>query len=219
MKQRIPETNEGIQGEFDVNMFNEFQRNMRDRGWISTKQIIESGICSGHALEVGPGPGYLGLEWLKNTNDTKVTGLEISANMISVAQGNARDYGFDNSRVGYVQGNAMSMPFESGQFDAAFTNGSLHEWERPKDVLREIARVLKSGGRFLISDLRRDSNIAIKCLLKMSAGKTMRPGLKSSILASYTKQELEQIIMDTPLLRSATVSSGAIDLSVSGVKP
>ncbi len=215
MKQRIPETNEGIQGEFDVSVFNEFQKNMRDRGWIETNQIIQSGIAQGHALEVGPGPGYLGLEWLKNTSGTRLTGLEISANMIALAQKNALAYGFDLERVKYVQGNAMLMPFEADQFDAAFSNGSLHEWERPGDVLSEIARVLKPAGRFFISDLRRDSSPFIKLFLSASTNRMMRAGLKTSLQASYTKRELEEIIEATPL-RGASVRTNPVSLSVSG---
>lgn len=216
VKQRVPETNEGIQGELDVEVFNEFQRSMRDRGWVETKQIIASGIQSGHALEVGPGPGYLGLEWLKNTTDTRLSALEISANMIKVAQKNAREYGFDPSQVNYVQGNAMHMPFEADQFDAVFTNGSLHEWERPQDVLCEIARVLKPGGRFFISDLLRDSGLPVKWFLSLSTKKIMRPGLKTSMQAAYTKRELEEIIAQTPL-RGACVNAGAIGLSATGI--
>jgi hypothetical protein len=38
---------------------------MRDKGWMETDLILKLGIQHGLALEVGPGPGYLGLEWLK----------------------------------------------------------------------------------------------------------------------------------------------------------
>ena len=58
---RIPETDQGIVGELNVTTYDEFHRVMRDRGWIETDLLIESGINSGHALEIGPGPGYLGL--------------------------------------------------------------------------------------------------------------------------------------------------------------
>lgn len=119
-------------------MFDEFQRSMRDRGWIETNQIIKSGINKGHALELGSGPGYLGLEWLKQTTDTNLTALEISSNMINVAKKNADEYGFKHDRANYVHGNGMAMPFEDNHFDSVFSNGSLHEWENPKAVLLEI---------------------------------------------------------------------------------
>ena len=59
-KPRVIETNQGIQGELNVAVYDQMQRTFRDRGWIETGEIIKHGITRGHALEVGPGPGYLG---------------------------------------------------------------------------------------------------------------------------------------------------------------
>jgi len=98
---RVPETDEGIQGQVTVEIYDQMQRRLRDRGWIETREIIKSGITEGLALEIGPGPGYLGLEWLKNTRGTALKGLDISADMIAVAERNARTYGLDK-RVEYV---------------------------------------------------------------------------------------------------------------------
>ena len=73
-KSRIVETENGIQGELNVQMYDTMQRHLRDRGWIETNALIKSGITKGKALEIGPGPGYLGLEWLKKTTkDIKET--------------------------------------------------------------------------------------------------------------------------------------------------
>jgi len=65
VKPRVIETSEGIQGEFDVQAYDQMARKLRDRGWIVTNDIIRSGMTSGLALELSPGPGYPGLEWLK----------------------------------------------------------------------------------------------------------------------------------------------------------
>lgn len=67
VKPRISHTDHG-RGEFDAKNYDKMMRRLRDRGWIIwTKMIIGAGISSGLTLEVGPGPGYLGLEWLKHT--------------------------------------------------------------------------------------------------------------------------------------------------------
>jgi ubiquinone/menaquinone biosynthesis C-methylase UbiE len=89
VKPRIVETNEGIQGEFTVEVYDKMMRNLRDRGWIETDLILKTGITRGLSLEVGPGPGYLGLEWLKKTEGTSLRGLEISPDMIKMAEKNA----------------------------------------------------------------------------------------------------------------------------------
>ncbi len=48
-KPRIVETDSGIQGEYDVNLYDRMQRNLRDKGWIETNAIIKSGITAGKA--------------------------------------------------------------------------------------------------------------------------------------------------------------------------
>ncbi len=108
-KERVPETDEGIQDEFTVEIYDLMQRNLRDAGHLPAEDYIAGGIASGEALEIGPGPGYVGLEWLKKTENTKLTGVEISPEMIRMAEKNAAEYRL-SERVNYVEGNAMSIP-------------------------------------------------------------------------------------------------------------
>jgi len=125
VKPRISETSDGITGEFNTQTYAAMMRRMRDKGWLETTLIIQAGISSGIALEVGPGPGYLGLEWLKQTKGTSLRGLDISEDMIAIAERNAGEYGL-TERVEYLRGDARRMPFEDEYFDAVFSNGSLH---------------------------------------------------------------------------------------------
>jgi ubiquinone/menaquinone biosynthesis C-methylase UbiE len=119
--------------------------------------------------------------------------------MIALAQRNSAEYGFLN-RIEYVKGDAQRMPFEDNYFDAIFSNGSLHEWAHPEDILNEIARVLKPRGKYYISDLRRDMNIIAKGFLwLMCQPKKMRPGLITSINAAYLTTEIETMLAKTRL--------------------
>jgi hypothetical protein len=54
-KARVPETNEGIQGVNLVDLYDQMQRSLRDKGWMETESLIKSGITAGYALEVGYG--------------------------------------------------------------------------------------------------------------------------------------------------------------------
>ena len=217
MRPRVPETGDGITGDFNVVMYDRLQRNLRDKGWIETKALLKEGITSGHALEVGSGPGYLGLEWLKSTQGTRLTGLDISADMIALAKKNAGEYGLEG-RVRYVKGSGSKVPFEDGSFDAVFTNGSLHEWDDPKATFDEIWRVLRVGGRYFISDLRRDMPTLVHWFMRFSARpKEMRPGLESSINAAYTPAELAQLVKGTKI-EVSKIKSMVIGAILAGVK-
>lgn len=217
MRSRVPETNQGIQGQLTVEIYDQMQRRLRDRGWIETRDIAKSGITHGLALEIGPGPGYLGLEWLKNTQGTTLKGLDISADMIAVAQRNARACGLDE-RVEYVHSSGAKLPFEDGLFDAVFTASSLHEWSEPNATFHEVWRVLKAGGRLLISDFRRDMFPLLKwCLWLIAKPKAIRPGLLTSINAAYTPDEVRALIRETEL-SSCEVTGSPIGLKVIGIK-
>ncbi|MDN7026150.1 methyltransferase domain-containing protein [Methanoculleus sp. FWC-SCC1] len=217
MKQRIKETDQGIQGELDVERFDRMQRHLRDKGLIATDDIIASGIAAGRALELGPGPGYLGLEWLRRIDGTDLAAVEISRKMIDTARRNAEEYGLA-SRARYTHARVEEIPFADGTFDAVFSNGSLHEWSDPERAFGEIYRVLKPGGRWYVSDLKRDLNPAVAWFMKVSVRPPeMRPGLQTSIDAAYTRSELAAMAAGTPL-KSAEISENPFGLHMRGMK-
>jgi ubiquinone/menaquinone biosynthesis C-methylase UbiE len=217
VKPRIIETDEGIQGEFDVQTYNSMMRSLRDRGWMETDHIIRSGITHGSALEIGPGPGYLGLEWLKKTESTMLMAVEISPEMTKIAETNAREYGLEG-RVKYVKGDAHQIPFDDNTFDGVFTNGSLHEWSQPVRVFDEVQRVLKPGAQYFISDMRRDMNPFVRRFMKLVVKpKEIRPGFESSINASYTTDEIRSIL-DQSKLKESVVVKTFMGLEITGVK-
>ena len=218
VKPRISETDGGITGELETQAYDKMMRRMRDKGWLETKSIIQAEISLGIMLEVGPGPGYLGLEWLKKTTDTSLRGLDISEDMIAIAERNAAEYDLEN-RVTYVQGDACVMPFDDDYFDGVFTNGSLHEWAHPEAIINEIARVLKPGGNYCISDLRRDMSSFIKWFMWfVTRPKEIRPGLLTSIQASYIVPEIESMLSKTQL-KGWRVKGNIMGLVISGQKP
>ncbi len=215
VKMRIIETDEGIQDELTVEAFDIFAREMRDKGWNGVDEMIASGIEGGDLLELGPGPGYVGLELTKKISVNSLTGCEISPAMIQIAKKNAVEYNFP---ADYVLGSCMQMPFENESFDTVISNGSLHEWENPLQAFGEIYRVLRHGGRYCITDLRRDVHPLKKAMVyQATRPKEMRRGLVTSLNAAYTLSEITELLRHSEL-SSAVVSSDFFGLCISGKK-
>jgi len=216
-KKRIQETTTGIQDSYDVEMFNQMARRLRDNGWTELPSIIKSGIDHGLALEYGPGPGYIGLEWLKKTQGTTLKGVDISPAMVELARNNAAEYNFTD-RVDYIASDGKTIPFPDKTFDAVFSTSSFHEWENPTASIDEIHRVLKPGGRLFIGDLRRDMFFLIKWFMwSVVKPQEIRPGLITSINSSYTVPEVKDVMKKTKF-KDFTVKSNPMGLIITAVK-
>lgn len=196
--------------------FSVMMNRSREVGYLNTDDIIQSGIDKGYVLEVGPGPGILGINWLEKTQNTRLIGLDICEEMVRNARENAKKIVPAGERVSYIVANAENMPFENHTFDAMFSNSSFHEWENPKQVLMEIQRVLKPGGRFYISDFRRDIEKTYKYFIIVTTMKDLRKELRESMDQAYTKEEAEELFRQCGF-KDFTVDLSPYSLTVKGV--
>jgi ubiquinone/menaquinone biosynthesis C-methylase UbiE len=103
-------------------------------------------------LEVAPGPGYLAIE-LARLGDYEITGVDISEDFVEIARKNAAEVGVT---VTFEQGNAADLPFGDEQFDFIVCTAAFKNFNRPRESLEEMYRVLKPGGTALIMDMNRN---------------------------------------------------------------
>jgi SAM-dependent methyltransferase len=117
--------------------------------------VAASARPGARVLEVGCGPGRLAIR-LAREHGLDVTGLDLDPGMIERARLNAaapRDGG--GPEPSFVVGDVASLPFADGSFDLVVSTLSMHHWADPAAGLAEIGRVLRSGGRALVWDVRR----------------------------------------------------------------
>lgn len=79
----------------------------------------------------------------------QVYALDGSAEMLAVARQNLADY----TNVVYQVGDGQALPLEDGSVDAVFANMYLHHCPDPAAAIAEMVRVLKPGGRLMLTDL------------------------------------------------------------------
>ena len=131
-------------------------RDRKDRP--KTVRAISNQLPAGSAvLEVAPGPGYLAVELAKSRPGAyRIAGLDISHSFVRIARENARRAGV---AIDFRQGDVAHMPFASESFDFVVCQAAFKNFPDPVAALDEMHRVLKSGGRVTIFDLRKDATL------------------------------------------------------------
>jgi ubiquinone/menaquinone biosynthesis C-methylase UbiE len=101
-------------------------------------------------LEVGCGAGQAIKLAAEKADDGRVMGIDLSELMVRVAtRRNAQ--AVKAGRVALLQGNMTALPFEDQHFDKIMTIHTFYFWSEPSQPLSELYRVLKPGGRLIIT--------------------------------------------------------------------
>jgi SAM-dependent methyltransferase len=103
-------------------------------------------------LEIGPGTGYYTLdlaEWVGHEGGIDI--FDLQQEMLDHTIRRARERGLWN--VEPTQGDAQDLPYDDDSFDAAVMVTVLGEIPDQRAALREVARVLRPGGRLITGEL------------------------------------------------------------------
>ena len=110
--------------------------------WIH--QSIDFSGCK-HVLEVGCGVGAQLRVLARRFPQTRFTGIDFAPEQIAHARVLLREE-LASGQVTLLEGSAYELPFENGGFDGAFLCWVLEHPADPRLAMRELARVLRSGG-------------------------------------------------------------------------
>lgn len=106
-------------------------------------------------LELGPGTGYYTLEVAQRVGPAgRVEIFDLQQEMLDHTMRAAALRGLDNLLP--TRGDATRLPYEDSSFDGAFLTTVLGEIPDQGAALRELARVLKPGGRLVVGELIAD---------------------------------------------------------------
>jgi ubiquinone/menaquinone biosynthesis C-methylase UbiE len=101
---------------------------------------------SDRVLEVGFGPGVIIQRLSELASAGQVAGVDPSREMIEQARARKAS-AIRSGRVDLRQGSVEDLPFDDDSFDKALAINSMQVWPDVVAALREVRRVMKSGGR------------------------------------------------------------------------
>ncbi|MFN8617139.1 MAG: ubiquinone/menaquinone biosynthesis methyltransferase [Dehalococcoidia bacterium] len=151
-------------------------------------------------------------------------GLDFSRGMLEVASARA-------PQGSWLQGDALRLPLADASFDAAVSGFALRNFVSIAPVLRELARVLKPGGRLGLLEVDRPANAAVRAGHSIYFNRVVpRVGgwigrdsayryLPQSAVYLPTQQELVRMLQDAGFkeIRKRSPMFGAIQ-SISAVR-
>ena len=127
----------------------------------------------------------------------RVTGIDLTPAMIERAAVLQAELELPN--LAWHVGDVSRLPFQANQFDVVLTRYSLHHFLQPAEILAEILRVCKRGGRVVVADLVLPPE-------KVAAYDRMERLRDPSHVRALTEVELRELL----------TSAGLLDLSWSG---
>ncbi|HYQ70372.1 MAG TPA: class I SAM-dependent methyltransferase [Gammaproteobacteria bacterium] len=120
--------------------------------WIKDRLEREAALLQGkHLLEIGCGMGFDSVEFLKR--GVRVTATDLTPTAVKIARQHFAVEGLE--AVDVREENVRKLSFDDGTFDAVWARGVLHATGDTREALAEIHRVLKPGGRAIISHFYR----------------------------------------------------------------
>ena len=138
-------------------------------------------ISYSNFLDLGCGKGELIKIILENDNTKKGFGIDLSSKMIEVAKKKLPE------SVSLMIGDSENLPYPNQYFDVIYCNDSFHHYPSPENVIKEVFRVLKQGGTFIICDCWQPylGRVIMNTYMKYS---------KEGDVRIYSQKELENLL-------------------------
>ncbi len=166
-----------------------------------------------HLLEIGCGMGYDSLEFIKR--GVKVTATDLTPNAVRMTQ---RHFEVEHVQAEDVKvETVLNLSFNDETFDAVWANGVVHATGDTPRAIREIRRVLKVGGRAIISHFYRKPSWMYA--LKQIPGVNIEFDEQDPPINDFlTEKEIETMFEGFEIIQTAREHHRLLPVCRSGIK-
>lgn len=164
-KSKSPEMFDRIASRYDL--LNRILSGRRDIAWRRSIAAFIKEMGDVFVLDVATGTGDVLLTIIdKCKNVTHGIGLDPAVKMLEIARKKTKDKGLSD-KIEYICGDALKLPFDDNFFDVVTIAFGIRNVTDVDLALREMLRVLKTGGQVIILEFSLPSNPFLRwCYLK-----------------------------------------------------
>lgn len=162
-------------------------------------------LSDGIAVDIGTGPGHIGLELAKTTH-MAIYFTDISKEALKLAAENFAKLDADNE-AHFICADVEALPFKDCFADFVVSRGSVGFWKNPERGLSEIYRILKPGGvAYAGVGCGRYLPATMRDRIYSSMWNNKNP--KSAKPVRYTLKEFEELVKMANISRYKMISEG-----------
>jgi ubiquinone/menaquinone biosynthesis C-methylase UbiE len=147
-------------------------------------KCLDIGCGSGGFTEIQNGKRTTAASWLELHGDSDSVGVDIDEKLIEKAKQRI------TNGTRFLAADARNLPFEDNSFDYIHMSGVLHHMSQYETAIREMARVLKSGGGLYL--MESVDNNPVFALTRRAIGKWDHVNVESYFKTDELISELSQ---------------------------
>jgi demethylmenaquinone methyltransferase/2-methoxy-6-polyprenyl-1,4-benzoquinol methylase len=146
-KQQVEEMFDSIAGKYDF--MNRFFSAGIDRAWRKKTIRLLLKDNPKQILDMATGTADMAIMACRMLNPEKVTGIDLSAEMLEIGRKKVEKEGF-TEKIELVEGDGEAINFPDNSFDAVTVAFGVRNFQNLESGLKEMFRVLKPGGKLVV---------------------------------------------------------------------
>ncbi|WP_346236941.1 bifunctional demethylmenaquinone methyltransferase/2-methoxy-6-polyprenyl-1,4-benzoquinol methylase UbiE [Niabella insulamsoli] len=163
-KEQVAEMFDKIAGKYDF--MNRFLSARTDVRWRKKAINLLKKNHPKHILDIATGTGDMAIRACKMIEGVKVTGVDISVQMLEAGKKKIARLGLGDA-IDLQKGDSENLHFADAQFDAVMAAFGVRNFENLEKGLAEMHRVLRPGGQLCIIEFSRPRSAFINSLYQL----------------------------------------------------